>query len=80
MDCNRPEATHVATHVAVRDGLILAVGGPDCAEGWGKTRIDDRFAGKVMLPGLVEADRPGACGPRSAARASGKAPVEMPFR
>jgi len=51
MDRNRPEATHVA----VRDGLILAVGGPDCAEGWGEARIDDRFAGKVMLPGLVEA-------------------------
>ncbi len=51
MDRNRPDATHVA----VRDGLILAVGGPDCAEGWGEARIDDRFAGKVMLPGLVEA-------------------------
>jgi hypothetical protein len=51
MDRNRPEASHVA----VRDGLILAVGGPDCADGWGVPRIDDRFAGKVMLPGLVEA-------------------------
>jgi predicted amidohydrolase YtcJ len=51
MDRNRPEATHVA----VRDGLILAIGGPDCAEGWGVARSDDRFAGKVMLPGLVEA-------------------------
>jgi predicted amidohydrolase YtcJ len=51
MDRNRP----VATHVAVRDGLILAVGGPDCANGWGKAHIDDRFTGKVMLPGLIEA-------------------------
>jgi predicted amidohydrolase YtcJ len=51
MDRNCPEATHVA----VRDGLILAVGGPDCADGWGPARTDDRFAGKVMLPGLVEA-------------------------
>ncbi|MHA1529787.1 MAG: amidohydrolase [Alphaproteobacteria bacterium] len=51
MDGNRPEATHVA----VRDGLIMAAGGPDCAEGWGAVHIDDRFAGKVMLPGLVEA-------------------------
>jgi hypothetical protein len=37
MDRNRPEATHVA----VRDGLILAGGGPDCAEGWGRVQIDD---------------------------------------
>jgi predicted amidohydrolase YtcJ len=51
MDRNRPEATHVA----VRDGVILAVGGPDCAEGWGAARLDDRFRDKVMLPGLVEA-------------------------
>ena len=28
MDLNRPEATHVA----VRDGEILAVGGADCAD------------------------------------------------
>jgi len=51
MDHNRPEATHVA----VRDGIVLAVGGPDCAEGWGPWRADDRYADKVMLPGLVEA-------------------------
>lgn len=51
MDHNRPEATHVA----VRDGIVLAVGGPDCADGWGVARRDERFADKVMLPGLVEA-------------------------
>lgn len=51
MDRNRPEATHVA----VRGGVILAVGGADCAEPWGEARLDDRFAGRVMLPGLVEA-------------------------
>jgi predicted amidohydrolase YtcJ len=51
MDRNRAKATHVA----VRDGLILAVGGADCAEGWGVARTDDRFAGKIMLPGLIEA-------------------------
>lgn len=51
MDPNRPEATHVA----VRDGRVLAVGGPDCAAGWGEARRDDRFRGKVMLPGLIEA-------------------------
>ncbi len=37
MDRNRPGATHVA----VRDGPILAVGGPDCAEGRGRARIGD---------------------------------------
>ncbi len=29
---------------------------------------------------MVEAERPGASGPKSAARASEKSPVEMPFR
>ena len=51
IDHNRPEATHVA----VRGGIILAVGDADCAEGWGDARHDHRFADKVMLPGLVEA-------------------------
>lgn len=51
MDPNRPEATHVA----VRDGWILAVGGPDCADAWGgPVRRDDRYAGAVLLPGFVE--------------------------
>lgn len=45
----------IATHVAVRDGRVLAVGGPDCADGWGKARVDDRFAGAVLMPGLIEA-------------------------
>lgn len=44
-----------ATHVAVRDGRILAVGGPDCADGWGPVRRDDRFREAVLLPGFVEA-------------------------
>ena len=51
MDPNRPEATHVA----VRDGIVLAVGGADCAEGWGPASRDDRFRDKVMMPGLIEA-------------------------
>lgn len=52
MDRNRS----TATHVAVRDGRILAVGDSDCAEGWGgEIRRDDRYADLVMLPGLVEA-------------------------
>lgn len=50
MDRNRPEATHVA----VRDGGILAVGGADCAEPWGGGETDDRFADAVLLPGFVE--------------------------
>lgn len=51
MDHNCP----VATHVAVRDGLIVGVGGPDCGDGWGQVTRDDRFAGHVMMPGLIEA-------------------------
>ena len=51
MDPNRPEATHVA----VRGGIVLAVGGPDCADGRGDAVHDDRFSKKIMLPGLVEA-------------------------
>lgn len=51
MDHNRP----LATHVAVRDGIVLAVGGADCAAGWGPFRRDDRFRDAVMMPGLVEA-------------------------
>lgn len=50
MDPNLP----VATHVAVRDGRILAVGGPDCAEGWGGGRADDSLAHAVLLPGFIE--------------------------
>ncbi len=50
MDRNRPEATHVA----VRDGRILAVGGADCAEPWGGGDVDDRFDDAILLPGFVE--------------------------
>ena len=50
MDPLRPEASHVA----VRDGRILAVGGPDCAAPWGDFVLDDRFAEAVLMPGLVE--------------------------
>lgn len=51
MDHNQPRATHVA----VRDGFILGVGGPDCGTGWGTVLRDDRFADKVLMPGLIEA-------------------------
>ena len=50
MDANRPEATHVA----VRDGRILAVGDADCAEQWGASAIDDSMADAVLMPGFVE--------------------------
>ena len=50
MDPSMPEVTHVA----VRDGRILAVGGADCADQWGNVVHDDRLADTVLMPGLVE--------------------------
>ncbi|MCV2889288.1 amidohydrolase [Ruegeria aquimaris] len=50
MDPSRP----VATHVAVRDGKILAVGGANCADAWGPVARDDSLAHAVLMPGLVE--------------------------
>ena len=43
-----------ASHVAVRDGRVLGVGGLDELAGWGNHRLDDRFADKVLMPGFVE--------------------------
>ena len=43
-----------ATHVAVRDGRILAVGSEQDVGAWGPAREDDRYAGHVLMPGLVE--------------------------
>lgn len=43
-----------ATHVAVRDGRILAVGGPELVDAVGPATLDDRFAGNVIVPGFVE--------------------------
>ena len=43
-----------ATHVAVREGRILGAGALEELAGWGNYRLDDRFAGKVLMPGLVE--------------------------
>ena len=50
MDRNLPEATHVA----VRDGRILAVGDATCADQWGGGALDERFARDVITPGFVE--------------------------
>lgn len=50
MDPLRPDASHVA----VRDGRILAVGGANCAAPWGDFVLDDRFSDAVLMPGLVE--------------------------
>jgi predicted amidohydrolase YtcJ len=50
MNPSRPEATHVA----VRDGRILGVGTQEELARWGPHRLDTRFSGKVLMPGLVE--------------------------
>lgn len=43
-----------ATHVAVRDGKVLAVGDLARMQAWGDFTLDARFADKVLMPGLVE--------------------------
>ncbi len=50
MDPNLPEATHVA----VREGKILAVGGADCADQWGGGTLDASMDDMVLSPGFVE--------------------------
>ncbi|RYX93350.1 MAG: amidohydrolase [Bradyrhizobiaceae bacterium] len=50
MNPSRP----VATHVAVRDGRIVAVGSLDEIASLGGGKVDDRFKDKVLLPGFVE--------------------------
>lgn len=50
MNPSNPEASHVA----VRDGRILGAGPLADLEGWGAYTLDDRFADKVLMPGLVE--------------------------
>lgn len=50
MSPGRPEATHVA----VRDGRILAAGSFEEVASWGEYKLDSRFAGKVLMPGFVE--------------------------
>jgi len=48
-------ANPVATHVAVRDGLILGAGNLDELAPWGEYKLDERFADKIITPGFVEA-------------------------
>jgi predicted amidohydrolase YtcJ len=43
-----------ATHVAVRDGRILGVGSLQELATWGAYTLDEQFADKVLMPGLVE--------------------------
>src|SRR6188768_490557 len=50
MNAMQPEATHVA----VRDGRILGVGALAELAAWGPHTLDDRFADKVLMPGLIE--------------------------
>ena len=50
MNVRRPEVSHVE----VRDGWILGAGTLDELAGWGPHEIDDRFADKAIIPGLVE--------------------------
>ena len=47
-------ARPVVSHVAVRDGRILAAGSLEELERWGESTVDTRFAYKVLMPGLVE--------------------------
>lgn len=47
-------ARPVVSHVAVRDGRILGAGTLSELAGFGSYTLDERFAGKVLMPGLVE--------------------------
>ena len=58
MDPNHPKATHIA----VANGIILAVGGPEIANQWGKSVVHDQFCENVIMPGLVEAHAHAAAG------------------
>ncbi|MFI5011593.1 MAG: amidohydrolase [Hyphomicrobiales bacterium] len=50
MNPSRP----LATHVAVRDGRIVAVGSREELSALRDARLDERFADNVLLPGFVE--------------------------
>lgn len=44
----------VVTHVAIRDGRILAAGTEQELTGWGDHDLDTSFEDKVLMPGFVE--------------------------
>lgn len=48
------KAQPTATHVAIKDGRILAVGSEADVSAWGPVQLDERYADKVLMPGLVE--------------------------
>ena len=50
MNPSRPQASHVA----VQGGRILAAGSLDELSAWGPHQLDEQFADKVLMPGLVE--------------------------
>ncbi len=50
MTRHKPEASHVA----VKDGRILAVGSLDDVSGWGPYELDTSLEDKVLMPGFVE--------------------------
>ena len=50
LDPNQPDATHIA----VRDGRILALGGADCADPWGGADAHVDLGQATILPGFVE--------------------------
>ena len=43
-----------ASHVAVQDGRVIAVGTLEEVSAWGPHTLDTRFANHVLLPGFVE--------------------------
>lgn len=47
-------ARPTVTHVAVRDGRILGAGSLSELEGFGDYVLDEQFANKVLMPGMVE--------------------------
>jgi len=44
----------IATHIAVREGRILGVGGAEMLDAFGPATRDDRFGGGIIVPGFVE--------------------------
>jgi predicted amidohydrolase YtcJ len=44
----------IAHAVAVRDGRVLGVGSIDELALWGEYTLDTRFAGNILMPGMVE--------------------------